>query len=113
MSFKPNLEQIKDEIEKHLQPSDPWEYIPWRENFIAWVGPLDGLVDREDVVPESSFIEELNRRGYITSYQYQGSSLIKALDSGFRIVYLTDKKSWKRKYALENSPLTVKKASQS
>jgi Flp pilus assembly CpaE family ATPase len=95
-----------DELAKKLKALDAkassesvtdsgWLGAPWDQKFLAYDGPYQLLKQIEDEPFVNSMQTALNAAGY--QVVLVGQQLASSREQGFRIVYLTDRKSWRQK----------------
>ncbi len=73
-----------------------WLGAEWKGRFLAYDGPIEGLRLIEDEAVQESMVEALEAQGYQTRLG-RPDKLGKHAEKGYRIIYLTDRKSWRRK----------------
>lgn len=86
-----------------------WIGIPWDQNFLAYEGPLEGLQLIEDEVYQQAMGDAFSAAGY--NHRLGRPDRFSAhYDRGYRIIYLTDRKSWRRKISQNDLVLLARPA---
>jgi len=105
-----SLQEKEKEIENRssLQQAG-WMGIPWERDFLSYDGPIEGLKLIEDEYFQESMAERLESAGFIIRLGIEHRMSAHA-EKGYRIVYLTDRKSWRRRIAKNKLILIAKPA---
>ena len=72
-----------------------WLGAAWDGKFLAYDGPYQSLKQIEDEPFVDSMRTALNAAGY--RVVMVGRQLASSREQGFRVVYLTDRKSWRQR----------------
>lgn len=106
-SFTTQLTVLDREVANALANNEGWIGVEWDSRFLAYEGPLEGLRLIEDEVFREPIAEALRNGGYEVRL---GASdrLSHAMERGFRLVYLTDRRSWRRKLTKNELVLLAK-----
>jgi len=75
-----------------------WIGVEWNNRFLAYDGPIEGLQQIDDEVFVQAMSQALSDGGYRV-HLGRPDRFSQHFEKGFRIVYLTDRSSWRRKIA--------------
>jgi hypothetical protein len=100
-------EKDRAAAERVLVENPAWIGVGWNGRFLSYDGPVEGLrlVEDEEVY-QDSMKEALTAGGF--DVRFGGNRLSSHVARGYRIVYLTDQKSWRRKVAQRGQVLLAK-----
>lgn len=76
--------------------SNNWLAIPWEGKFLAYDGPIESLNLIEDRIYEEAISNALTNGGFHPR-RCSPEKLAKHAKKGYKIIYLTDKISWRQK----------------
>jgi hypothetical protein len=106
-----SLEEKEKKIENRTSLQDAgWMGIPWGRDFLSYDGPIEGLKLIEDEYFQERMAEQLEAAGFMVRLGIEHRMSAHA-EKGYRIVYLTDRKSWRRKIAKNKLILIAKPTS--
>ena len=88
-----------------------WLGVEWDGRFLAYDGPYESLPLIEEAIFEQSMADALQRSGRFSVYMGGPDKLSRHAEQGYRIVYLTDRTSWRRKIAKGDALLLAKRTS--
>ncbi len=96
-TFTSSLAELETKVRAKAQGAPAgWLGADWNNRFLAYDGPLEGLRLIEDEVYQESMREALEKAGYRVGLG-NPEKLAHHYSEGSRIVYLTDRSSWRRK----------------
>ncbi len=78
-----------------------WIGAEWEGKFLSYDGPIEGFQLIEDGVFEQSMSDALKKSGF-NPYLGASRKLSHHAEKGHRIIYLTDRSSWRRKITKNN-----------
>ena len=78
-------------------PPHAWLGAEWNGRFLAYDGPFESLPLIEDAVFEQSMADALQRDERFAVYMGRPDKLSYHAEQGYRVLYLTDRSSWRRK----------------
>lgn len=110
-----NIEEIIESIiseEKaisniFLKNREGWIGVEWKEKFLSYDGPIEGFKLIEDGIFEQSMADTLKEAGF-SPYLGTPRKLSSHAENGHRIIYLTDRSSWRRKITKNNQVLVAR-----
>jgi hypothetical protein len=73
-----------------------WSGVEWTDRFLCYEGPVESLRLIEDVPFQESMAEVLKEAEYLVRLA-RPDNLGRYADEGYRLIYLTDRRSWRRK----------------
>lgn len=96
-TFANSLAELEGKVaERAREAPVGWLGVVWNNRFLAYDGPLETIKLIEDEVYQESMREALERGGYHVGLG-NPEKLPHHYAEGSRIVYVTDRKSWRRK----------------
>ena len=91
------LKKLEEGIAKRLlKEIVGWIGVQWNNRFLSYEGPIEGLALIEDDVFQESMADALKFAGFRVRLG-SPDRLSAHAEKGYRIIYLTDQKSWRRK----------------
>jgi len=100
------LKRLDREATTVLVASSGWIGTDWNGRYLAYDGPYEPLKLNEERDFESSMGEALKAAGYHITLQDRNSS--GALAAGVRVIWLTDRKSWRSRLVQGTAYLVAK-----
>jgi len=92
--LKETLPGALRELEQYTGAPEPWVGVPWKSGtFLALSGPLQGIDTKGEVPAEPEMLELLRKEGIGTGITPPNNM---ASPGKGRIIYLTDRKTWKQ-----------------
>ena len=91
------LKKLEEAIAKRpLKEIAGWIGVQWNNRFLSYEGPIEGLTVIEDEVFQQSMADALKSAGFQVRLG-SPDRLSAHAEKGYRIIYLTDQRSWRRK----------------
>lgn len=84
-----------------------WAGTGWDGRFLAYSGPLEAMRLIEDEILHPDMVKALGAAGY-RARRARIDKLSHHATKGYRVVYLTDRKSWRRRIVDGNDPLIAR-----
>jgi len=91
------LKALDHEADATSKASSAWRGAEWKGRFLAYDGPCEGLKLNEDAFFNPSMQHALEAAGYRVALYAQNNFNI--INESVRLVYLTDRKSWRSRIA--------------
>ena len=110
-----NIEEIIDSINSKeksisnifLKNREGWIGVEWTGKFLSYDGPIEGFKLIEDGIFEQSMADTLKDAGF-SPYLGMPRKLSSHAEKGHRIIYLTDRSSWRQKIMKNNLVLIAR-----
>jgi len=93
---KVNIGDWRVEENKKITPSNDWIGVSWKGKFLAYDGPIESLNLIEDRIYEKTISNALTNGGFHPR-RCNPEKLAKHAEKGYKIIYLTDKISWRQR----------------
>jgi len=90
-----------------LKNREGWIGVEWEAKFLSYDGPIEGFKLIEDGIFEQSMADALKTAGF-NPYLGAPRKLSHHAEKGHRIIYLTDRSSWRRKITKNNLVLIAR-----
>ncbi len=102
------LKKLEQEIANlSLKDIEGWIGVEWNNRFLAYDGPIEGLNLIDDEVFQISIMHALESAGFKVRIA-NTAMLSYHFEKGYRKIYLTDRKTWRREIKKEYGVLIAK-----
>ena len=94
-------------LDAYLSNREGWIGVSWESKFLSYDGPIEGLKLIEDQTHQESMSDALKKGGF-SPYLALLEKLSEHANKGRRIIYLTDRASWRGKIVNKQKVLVAK-----